>query len=383
MSDSNKVSVSYVAESSYKTTPGSPTLIEVPFTSESLKQNTSTVNSKVIRSDRNVNEIIRVDVSAGGDVGYELMFGAATTPGSWVDDWQKAALMASSWSAVQTNSGTFSTSGSTITGTGVATGITAGKMIRLKNGSTLLGYFLVTASVVGTLTVTPTPPALTGSGDEEVESCPLVSNGTTLTSFTIEKAFTDKTKFAKYLGSCIDRMTLSASARSVIDGSFSFLAASETSSNSTVGSGSNTAYPTNKVLNTVDNLYGIVVNGTAISATGFSLSLNNNLGGQEIMGTLGLNSVRSGSCMVDGTLDVYFEDATLIDLYLNFTEVPLLVFLKDASDNAFGITLPAVKFTDGDRLAGGMDGDVMVRLKWAAKYSSTYSRTIALGRWDA
>lgn len=91
MADSSQTNLAYVAESTYGTTPATPTLKNVRFTGEALNANFSTVQSNEIRADRNVQDLTRVAQSAGGSVDFELSYGS-------FDDWL-AAVMFGAWSS--------------------------------------------------------------------------------------------------------------------------------------------------------------------------------------------------------------------------------------------------------------------------------------------
>lgn len=74
MTDSNRVRLSYVEESTYGTTPASPGFQTLRFTSESLASEPQTTTSQEIRSDRQVSDLILVGVNAAGDVSMEMSF---------------------------------------------------------------------------------------------------------------------------------------------------------------------------------------------------------------------------------------------------------------------------------------------------------------------
>src|SRR6185295_9766640 len=87
MSDSNRVNVAYVKETTYGVTPsGPPTLKNLRFTSESLAQENTTVTSQEIRADRQVADLLRTGISVPGDLNFEFSYGA-------FDEWFDWALM--------------------------------------------------------------------------------------------------------------------------------------------------------------------------------------------------------------------------------------------------------------------------------------------------
>lgn len=90
MVDSSQTRLAYIEESTYGSTPSTPTFLVQRFVSESLNANIENAVSNEIRSDRNVTDMIQVGANAGGDVDIELSYGS-------FDDWLES-LMFSSWS---------------------------------------------------------------------------------------------------------------------------------------------------------------------------------------------------------------------------------------------------------------------------------------------
>jgi hypothetical protein len=89
MSSANRTEVRYIAESTWGTTPTTPTLKYLRCTGESLNANINNVVSEEIRGDRNQSEMIQVGSGAGGDVNVEL------SPTSFND--MMEAAMCSTW----------------------------------------------------------------------------------------------------------------------------------------------------------------------------------------------------------------------------------------------------------------------------------------------
>ncbi len=91
MVDSSQTRLAYVAESTYGTTPSTPTMLNQRFTSESLNANIENIVSNEIRADRNVTDLIQVGADGGGSVDFELSYGS-------FDAWLES-LMYSTWSS--------------------------------------------------------------------------------------------------------------------------------------------------------------------------------------------------------------------------------------------------------------------------------------------
>lgn len=102
--DASDTALRFVAESTWGSTPTSPTLKAVRFASESLNYNIDNVTSDEIRSDRQLADLIQVGAGMAGDVGFELSYDAhlqdlmaAALGGSWTSNVLKAGTVKSSF----------------------------------------------------------------------------------------------------------------------------------------------------------------------------------------------------------------------------------------------------------------------------------------------
>lgn len=380
MANSNSVALRLAVESTYGTSPGG-TFEEVRFTSESLAKTTGTTTSAEIRSDRQITDVVRVSDGVDGAIEGELSYSGLATASSAQDELMEAALMSAAWSAVQTNTGSWTISGSNITGTGVGTSLAVGDWVRVKNSATLIGYFFVTSQSANSITVTPTP---TGAAATEVERGAVITNGTTERSFTIERQHTDvASTFELYTGVKVNSMTLNVAAGSISRYTFALLGQDEVSAAATAAS-STTAHTTNPIMNGVDNVYAVRENHASLGTIvrSFSLSVANNHFARQAVGTLGPVSMGSGSCVVTGTLSVYFENNTLLDKFRNWTTTNLSFILQDSAGNAYCFHIPECKLTLGRASTPGLNQDITAELSFQGYRDTTYGHTVRVTRWD-
>ena len=95
---SNRTTIRRVAETSIGITPSSPSLIDVRYTGESLNYNIETTQSKEIRSDRMLSDLIQTQSDASGSLEFELSantfddFIEATMSSEWDSDVIKNGL---------------------------------------------------------------------------------------------------------------------------------------------------------------------------------------------------------------------------------------------------------------------------------------------------
>lgn len=164
LQSTNRVKLSKVRESTFGVTPTSPVFKEQRQTSSSLALNPQTVVSNEIRSDRQVTDLIRVGLQAGGDVGHEVSFKAVD------DDFEEALQGAWSLKPVRDNAGTsdsvvtaVTASSDTYTTTDTGADFVAGMLIWAE-GFTNSGnnsLFKAQSGSSGTAVVAPSSPGLT------------------------------------------------------------------------------------------------------------------------------------------------------------------------------------------------------------------------------
>lgn len=393
--DANLMNLAYDEETTYGVTDsGPPTLVDVRYTGESLSADTDTTVSAEIRSDRQNPDIVRTNFSASGDVNIELSYGA-------YDDWLEAAFLSSGWS----NSGALTTvinaqttiaavSGSpdsfTDSGNGfVSGGATQYQWVEVRGfttNATNNGYFKLLTVAAGTIEVYGFNSLISETAGDSVTITmgSQIVQGVTERSFTIEKEYTDVSNLFEVLtGMEIDGFSGTVTAGAISKASFTWIGQDGASGTSTVGDGSNTSSAANDVFNGIDNVVGVAVNQTSQSVTQISWALTNNLRARQQIGTLGAVSIGLGSIGLTGTLQSFLEDAVVMNLYLNFTEVPVAWAFEDAAGNSYIFDVPSVRFTSGQRVAGGRDQDIIADLGWSAKRNSSEDVTFRIVRFAA
>lgn len=378
---SNRVALRSVAESTWGTTPATPTLAAVRFTSESLNYNADFITSEEIRSDRMTPDTIQVSSQAGGDINGEWSYGT-------YDDFIAAALY-SSWvttataEGAQTDISITKTSGTPNTWTLDSAALAdftdnnfvVGQFVKVE-GFTTAGTFYAEITSIATLSlgINPMTDVATEAAGDSVTVTPLdyVRNGTTKSSFTIQKSFTDLTtpEYWNFTGARISTWNLELATGSILNTTFGILAkdASMTEtqfSGATLGSAN-----TNTVLNAVDNVAAIVFDGDPGGSTFYfnslSINLDNALRGQEAVGTLGLIGVEAGRLALTGNIELYFENSALFDKFRAATAFALSFLAQDTSGNVYVVTVPRAKYTSMEIVAGGTDQDIFASAQFEA-----------------
>jgi hypothetical protein len=382
MSDTSRVQLAYIAEDTFGTAQSGSHLQTLRYTGESLRQTHTVVRSNEIRADRQVPSVRRSRVEAAGSINGELSYG------TW-DDFLLAALQASTWAAGVTV-GPLTTlaavaSGNKITDSGAGlAGLTAGAWISVSGFSTAAnnGFFKISSVAAGEIVLTG------GTLADEVAGASVtivqggaIANGTTLTSYNLEKTFADLTnELALLLGMAPSGLTLTVPQDGVITVAFDFMGVCEESLAASGGSGYDAA-PTTPVMTSRD-VTNLLEDQAAMGITGFSLRLNNNLRTRLECGATGVTGLGAGTIDLTGTLQAYYTSKTLYDKYLDDTASKLALALTDPAGNQYVLDLPQVKFSGGQRVAGGPNGDVLADMQWEA-YLGAGASMLTITRWPA
>lgn len=383
MSDTNRIRLAWLVESTYGTTPSSSSLSEVALTGESLSQDTQTQNSARIRRDRMIDDVVRANIGVSGDINFELT-------ASNFDTFMQYALQSAGWSspvvlATESSTISFATSDNSINDSGNGFGsAVVGQWIRITGASNAAnnGLAKVVSKTAGKIVCSNITFVLesAGDGDVSITMGAQIVNGVSLSSIHAERKYEDLTNiFARYAGLCFEGMSLAVNSEAMITGSFSLMGKSETSAAASFGSGYTA--PSNKsVMNAVDHVKKVTVGGTVTGVTALSFALANNLRGRTQVASLGPVSVGSGTCDVSGTAQLYFATQTLMDKYLNFESTTLSLCIDDGT-NAFVFEFPNIRFTSGKRVAGGVNQDIIADLAWTAFRNSSEDIQIRIARW--
>ena len=211
-----------------------------------------------------------------------------------------------------------------------------------------------------------------------------IVNGTTLNTYSLEREYTDlSNEFEVFIGMAVDQLSMNIAVNAIITAVVSMVGKSSASAAASPGSGY-TAAPTNDVMNTIDHVAKFIEgdgSNTAADITAFTMQIANNLRTRLVVGTLGAASIGAGKFSPTGTLQKYFESATLMDKYLNQTATALAVVLQVGTTEAYVFEFPSVKFSSGQRVAGGENTDIIADLNWTAYKHATELITMRVTKW--
>ena len=382
IASSSMTGLYYVEESEWGVTPAAA-LNELRWTGESLAQTTSSEVSNEVRADRQVPDVVRTDIETQGDVNIELSYGA-------YDDLLEGALM-SSWSsdlALSASDLSIDSVDNSINSTGTDLSvIEPGQWIKIDGYGNAAnnGYFQAVSSDTNKVVLSGGTLATEAAGASIDVGGSMIRNGVLPHSYTLEKVFSDISEYVAFTGMRVASVNLSVDTGALITGAFSFQGKRAQVGGSTVGTGSPVEAPVNPVYNSVDHVTGLRVGdgSESFEVSSHNFTIDNTLRAQKAVGTLGSIGVGLGTLNVTGSISAYFTSRSLYEKHLNWETSSFSYRVEDASGNGYVFTFPALKFTDGNPVAGGKDQDIMAEMSWTAYRHPSLGYTVQIDRFGA
>ncbi len=369
--EANRVSLKLSKETVWGETPSTPTMLVLPYTSESLIHDKRVKQSDVLRSDRMKDAQVQVGFNGGGDVNFELRFGD-------FDNILEVALASTYTSQTTTGAGTSNNFAFAASGGGVqvitgpsnwTTNYNVGAWVRVKaaaNGANN-GVFKVTAKTSTTLTVNNSAGVIEANSTAQVITKNL-RNGTTKQSFLIEKQYNDLTNnFINYRGMRVDGLSLNVTSEEIVTGTVRFVGQKGVIATSTVAGGT-TAASSNDSMTASINVGSVNEAGASLTTAIKSLSfdLDNNTRTLTGVGSASAIGINMGSLKVTGKLEAYFEDQALLTKMFNHSSSSLDFRLTDTAGNVMVFTFGQLRYT-GNPVNSGIDTDVMLPLAFSCE----------------
>jgi len=204
--------------------------------------------------------------------------------------------------------------------------------------------------------------------------------GSEVKSYTFERQVETGTPdhYFRYSGCRVGSLNVSLSPGSIISGSFGVMGAGHNADDSTIVDATYSNANTNPIMGP-SAVAGITIGGTLTTLyfTEMSLSLNNNLGAQNAVGSLEPVGVRYGRREITGNMTAYFEDKELYELFLGGHESSLEFQTTDGA-NTYTFTLPRIKYQTGQITTPGVNQDMMAQMTFQALYDSVEATDIKI-----
>jgi len=210
----------------------------------------------------------------------------------------------------------------------------------------------------------------TGSGDPYTH----VIKGTaeTMEGLTIEKGFTNISRYFLYKGCRINSMTIDIVQEGFHGVTFDFVGKDET----VTETGNATLHDNETQISTSDGMTGynctVSVGGSQQSnVKSGNINITNNIETDGyVLGSQFRASVEYSKRECSGEFTMFFEDTTLYELYTAGTETSVVFNFTDNGTKSLNINFPAVKLS-GDAPSINSTSGVDLTMKFNAKYDSS------------
>lgn len=204
--------------------------------------------------------------------------------------------------------------------------------------------------------------------------------GTTPKYFSIEDAANDIAQYRVFTGMSVSSMSVSIAPNQMVATTFSMIG-----KDMTIG-GTGKTVDAATIAQPFDAYSGDVnigdVGGASASAivTSIDFSIDNAMAPTFVVGDDATPFLESGMATVEGTFTAYFENAALINRFINETETALNVSVDDPTGaNAYTFTFPKIKINGADVPVDGT-GSRIITLPFVALYDATAETNLQITR---
>ena len=204
--------------------------------------------------------------------------------------------------------------------------------------------------------------------------------GTTPKFFSIEDYAADIDQARVFTGMSVSTMAISLAPNQMVTTTFGMvgkdmaISATEKTQDAASGAAPFDAYSGDISIGNVGGAAPVAI------VTALDFTLNNSYAPTFVIGDDSAPSLEYGRAEVEGTLTAYFEDAALINRFLNETETEIEVSVNDPTGaNSYTFSFPRVKINSADV---GVDGPTsrMISMSFVALYDTTEGTNLKITR---
>ena len=204
--------------------------------------------------------------------------------------------------------------------------------------------------------------------------------GTTPKFFSIEDYAADIDQARVFTGMSVSTMGISLAPNQMVTTTFGMvgkdmtMSATEKTQDAASGAAPFDAYSGDISIGNVGGAAAVAI------VTALDFTLNNSYAPTFVIGDDSAPSLEYGRAEVEGTLTAYFEDAALINRFLNETETEIEVSVDDPTGaNSYTFQFPRVKINSADV---GVDGPTsrMISMSFVALYDTTEETNLKITR---
>ncbi len=350
---SSRVSLRYVREVTYGTTPSTPTMTTVRRVpgGGGLQRNPNVVSSQEADASRTIPDQIETGYSAAFDYNFELQAGA-------LDDFFIATLGGTTYTATLTAQTTISAVASTNTihrsaGSFVSDGFKPGMWIKVSGFTGTVANNGIMKIADGDSDVTATDMNIVAATKTLVDDAAgeavtiggkMVRTGTAnQDSFSFEQHFTDLTNvYLRGVGFRPTGLSMDATAGNVVTGTVNFLGQNIATASAAITGETVTPAGTTQSMNCTSNVATLYEGGAAITTLARQVTLNINPNVTELRAIA--NAAAAG--LIDGTFDIsvglnlFFSDLAFVNKVINRTPTSLWLPFTDGAGKSVIFTFP-------------------------------------------
>ena len=122
---------------------------------------------------------------------------------------------------------------------------------------------------------------------------------------------------------------------------------------------------------------------TAAIVTSIDFTIDNGIAPTFVVGSESTPQLEFGMAAVEGTFTAYFEDASLINRFIDEVESELIVNVNDPTgNNQYTFTFPRIKINGADVPVDGATGSRVITLPFVALYDATEGSNLVISRPD-
>ena len=204
--------------------------------------------------------------------------------------------------------------------------------------------------------------------------------GTTPKFFSVEDYAADIDQSRVFTGCSVSSMAISLAPNQMVTTTFSMvgkdmvISGTEKTQDASSGAAPFDAYSGDIAIGNVGGSSAVAI------VTSLDFTLNNSYAPTFVIGDDSAPSLEYGRAEVEGTLTAYFEDASLINRFLNETETEIEVSVDDPTGgNSYTFLFPKVKINSADV---GVDGPTsrMISMSFVALYDATEGTNLKITR---
>jgi len=211
----------------------------------------------------------------------------------------------------------------------------------------------------------------------------VLKTGVTPKYFSIEDAANDISQYRLFTGMAVSSLAISIAPNQMVTATFSMMGKDMTISGTgkTVVAASG-AQP-------FDAYSGVLAIGDVASATtaaivtSIDFTIDNGIAPTFVVGSESTPQLEYGMAAVEGTFTAYFEDASLINRFIDEVESELIVNVNDPTgNNQYTFTFPLIKINGADVPVDGGTGSRVITLPFVALYDATEGSNLVISRPD-